>query len=203
MLGFGVFGRIRVRIGPEGDEALRMGQGGTNRRTDGWTDRFPLCSTGLCPLWCHCPSPPLLKSHNNSSRARVPLTIYCLWAAILICYSTPCHGSGYICNIFYCKQFSHYCPWLTIRDCPAMYQACFFSKSLWMPQQIVVHCCAWHNKTFTNKGGSRHRKKVVNVNWEKARVREWERTRPTPISRVRDIHNYLMTIMSWNVKKMT
>ena len=32
MLGFGLFGRIWVRIGPKGDEALRMGGG------DGHTD---------------------------------------------------------------------------------------------------------------------------------------------------------------------
>ena len=39
MLGFGLFGRIRVRIGPKGDEALRMGRGGrTDGRMDGWTD---------------------------------------------------------------------------------------------------------------------------------------------------------------------
>ena len=28
LLGFGLFGRIWVRIGPKGDEALRMGRGG-------------------------------------------------------------------------------------------------------------------------------------------------------------------------------
>ena len=43
MLGFGLFGRIWVRIGPKGDKALRMGQGGrmdgrTYVRTDGRTD---------------------------------------------------------------------------------------------------------------------------------------------------------------------
>ena len=40
-------------LGPKGDEALRMGQGGTDGRTDGRTygrtDRFPLCSKGLRP----------------------------------------------------------------------------------------------------------------------------------------------------------
>ena len=35
MLGFGLFSRIWVRIGPEGDEALRKGG---DVRTDGWTD---------------------------------------------------------------------------------------------------------------------------------------------------------------------
>ena len=44
MLGFGLFGRIWVRMGPKGDEALRMGQGGgrtygrTYVRTYGRTD---------------------------------------------------------------------------------------------------------------------------------------------------------------------
>ena len=38
LLGFGLFGRIWVRIGPKGDEALRMGQGGTDGRTDVRTD---------------------------------------------------------------------------------------------------------------------------------------------------------------------
>ena len=35
LLRFGLFSRILVRIGPKGDEALRMGQGGTDVRTDG------------------------------------------------------------------------------------------------------------------------------------------------------------------------
>ena len=35
LLGFGLFGRIRVSIGPKGDEALRMEQGG---RMDVCTD---------------------------------------------------------------------------------------------------------------------------------------------------------------------
>ena len=41
LLGFGLFGRIRVRIGPDGDKDLRMGLGGdrrTDRRTDGQTE---------------------------------------------------------------------------------------------------------------------------------------------------------------------
>ena len=43
MLGFGLFGRIWVRIGPKGDEALRIGQGGrTDGQMDGWMERF-LC----------------------------------------------------------------------------------------------------------------------------------------------------------------
>ena len=29
--------------------------GRTDKRTDGWTDRFPLCSTGLRPLQGRCP----------------------------------------------------------------------------------------------------------------------------------------------------
>ena len=51
MLGFGLFGRIWVRIGAKGDKTLRMGQGGwmygrtaictdgrMDRQTDGWMD---------------------------------------------------------------------------------------------------------------------------------------------------------------------
>ena len=39
LLGFGLFGRIWVRIGPKGDKALSMGCGGqTDGRTDGETD---------------------------------------------------------------------------------------------------------------------------------------------------------------------
>ena len=47
LLGFGLIGRIWVRLGPKDNEALRMGWGGrgadrwtdvrTVRRTDGWT----------------------------------------------------------------------------------------------------------------------------------------------------------------------
>ena len=55
--------------------------GGWGKCTDGRTDRFPLYSTGLCPLRGRCPAP----SQPSSSRARVPLTTYCLWAAIERC----------------------------------------------------------------------------------------------------------------------
>ena len=51
---------LSLDLGPKGDEALRVGQGGgtdgrTYGRTDGRTDRFPLCSTGLRPLRGRCP----------------------------------------------------------------------------------------------------------------------------------------------------
>ena len=36
----------------------------TEGRTDGRTDRFPLCSTGLRPLRGRCPAPPQHKSHT-------------------------------------------------------------------------------------------------------------------------------------------
>ena len=42
--------------GVEGDE-----------RTDGRTDRFPLCSTGLRPLQGRCPAPPQLKSQTTQA----------------------------------------------------------------------------------------------------------------------------------------
>ena len=38
MVGFGLSGRIWVRMGPKGDKALRMGQGETDGRMDGWMD---------------------------------------------------------------------------------------------------------------------------------------------------------------------
>ena len=50
LLGFGPYS---LDLGPKGDEALRVGQGGG--RTDVRTDRFPLCSTGLRPLQGRCP----------------------------------------------------------------------------------------------------------------------------------------------------
>ena len=49
-LEFGPFGRIWVRIGSKEDKALRIGWGGDGS-TDICTDRLPLCSTGLPPLW--------------------------------------------------------------------------------------------------------------------------------------------------------
>ena len=59
MLGFGLFGRIWVQIGPKGDEALRMGLGGgtdvrTYGRTDGRTENLPILQDfvpyrGRCP----------------------------------------------------------------------------------------------------------------------------------------------------------
>ena len=59
LLGFGLSSRILVRIGLKGDEALRMGQGGTDVHTDvrmdGWADRFFLCSTRLRPFQGRCP----------------------------------------------------------------------------------------------------------------------------------------------------
>ena len=80
LLGFGLLGRIWVRIGPKGDEALRIGRGGrTDVRTDG---QIPLYCTGLRPLRNRCPAPPSTSITHYLSRARVPLTTYCLWAAI-------------------------------------------------------------------------------------------------------------------------
>ena len=61
MLGIGLFGRIRVRIGPKGDEALRIGQGETDGWMEGWMygrtdspcvlqDFVPFGSAALLPL---------------------------------------------------------------------------------------------------------------------------------------------------------
>ena len=59
MLGFGLFGRIWVQIGPKGDEALRMGWGDERieGRMDRWTDSpcvlqdfVPFGAAGLLPL---------------------------------------------------------------------------------------------------------------------------------------------------------
>ena len=54
----------------------------TNGRTDEWTNgrtKVPLSSTGLCPLWGHCPA-----FHSNlqpcKAGERVSLTTYCPWA---------------------------------------------------------------------------------------------------------------------------
>ena len=47
-------------------------------RTDGRTDRFPLCSTGLRPLRGRCPAPPQPKSHTTQAGHgyRWPLTAF-------------------------------------------------------------------------------------------------------------------------------
>ena len=55
LLGFGLFGRIWVSIGPKGDKALRMGRKGGHTCKNIQKDRFSLCSTGLRALWCRCP----------------------------------------------------------------------------------------------------------------------------------------------------
>ena len=57
LVGFGLFGRIWVRIGPKGDEALRMG--GTDGRTDGQTDgRMDGRTDGqIPPVFCRTSSP--------------------------------------------------------------------------------------------------------------------------------------------------
>ena len=49
-----------------------------NRWTDGWMDRFPLCSTGLRSLWGRCPATPQLKSHTTQAGHgyRWPLTAF-------------------------------------------------------------------------------------------------------------------------------
>ena len=48
LLGFGLFGRIWFRIGPKGDEALRVRRGGTDVRTD--RQIFPVFYRTLSPL---------------------------------------------------------------------------------------------------------------------------------------------------------
>ena len=53
--------------------------GWTDVQTYGQTDKFPLCSTGLCPLQGRCPA----SSHSNSQSCkagqRISLTTYCPW----------------------------------------------------------------------------------------------------------------------------
>ena len=57
LLGFGPYS---LDLGPKGDEAEGGAGGGqmdvrTYGRMDGRTEGFPLCSTGLRPLWGRCP----------------------------------------------------------------------------------------------------------------------------------------------------
>ena len=81
MLGFGLFGRIRVRIGPEGDKALRMGQGGQmDGRAGGRTDSpcvlqdlVPFGAAALLPLNLN---PILLKQGTGTADHLLPLGCY-------------------------------------------------------------------------------------------------------------------------------
>ena len=66
LLGFGPYS---LDLGPKGDKAEGGAGGGwTDVRMDGRTDRFPLCSTGLCPLRAlGAGAPPQLKSHTTQA----------------------------------------------------------------------------------------------------------------------------------------
>ena len=80
MLDFGLFGRIMVRIGPEGDEALRMGRGDvqTNIRMDG---QIP-------PVFYRTSSPSGLLPKNKSSKDRT-------WSAVPVALlGQICLGCG-------------------------------------------------------------------------------------------------------------
>ena len=57
---FGLLGRIWVRMGPTGDEALKMEWVGGDRHTYTYMDRSPLCATGLCPPLGRCPKTVIL-----------------------------------------------------------------------------------------------------------------------------------------------
>ena len=87
---------------PDNDWLARKGEGQTDRwtdrRTDIWTDRhthrFPPCSTGYRPLWVRCPAYFQIATPMLLGRARVPLTISCLWASFLVLELPNC---GIIC----------------------------------------------------------------------------------------------------------
>ena len=62
--------------------------GQTNGRMDGQTNKSPLCSTGLRPLWGRCTA-----SHSDLQPCKagqwVLLTMYCLWATCKRADSRP------------------------------------------------------------------------------------------------------------------
>ena len=60
-----------------------MGRGKADRRTDAWTDIFPLCSSGLSPLWGRCPALVNLN-HTILEQGMGTADHIRLWAAILL-----------------------------------------------------------------------------------------------------------------------
>ena len=79
MLGFGLFGRIWVRIGPKGDEALRMGRGGrtygrTDVRTDGRTDS-PCVLQDFVPFGAAAQKPARCKAKFLALKLKIQINI--------------------------------------------------------------------------------------------------------------------------------
>ena len=70
LLGFGLFSRIWVRIGPKGDKALRMGQGGgTYGRTYGRTDS-PCVLQDFVPFGAAAQKGRILKKGRNKKGSK-------------------------------------------------------------------------------------------------------------------------------------
>ena len=100
-----ITGHPRQKEGWEKDRQTdgRM-DGGRDGRTDGRTDRFPLCSTGLRPLWGHCPAPSQLKplSTQAGHGYRWPLTAFGLLLIFTLSLIQTCFlpkSSGLLINI--------------------------------------------------------------------------------------------------------
>ena len=72
MLGFGLFGRIWVRIGPKGDEALRMGRGGMDVWTDGRT--YGRRDGQIPPVFHRTSSPSEPLPKKKEKLCSIPLT---------------------------------------------------------------------------------------------------------------------------------
>ena len=74
-------------------------------RMDGWTYRFPLCSTGLPPPLGPKPCLPKGPTLNKLlSRARVPMTISCLWATgylLFLLFYFSCFHSPFLFLLFF------------------------------------------------------------------------------------------------------
>ena len=103
LLGFGLFCRIWVRIGPKGDEALRMGWGGrmygcTDVRMDGRTDSpcvlqdfVPFGAAALLPLNLNHT---LLEQGTSTADHLLPLGCYLAFRGSL-CIDPPAQINGY------------------------------------------------------------------------------------------------------------
>ena len=93
---------------------IRGHPGQKEGRQDGRTDRFPLYSTGLCPLRGRCPAPPQLKSHTSQAGHLLPLGCY---------FTMQCHAQIHTPHLRVIFQFpssssliwsSHYNPFSNI-----------------------------------------------------------------------------------------
>ena len=125
----------------ENEYSPEDGAGGTNRWMNGRMDGQipPVFYRTLSPLG-PLPCSPSTKITCYSSKARVPLTTYCLWAAISITFSFQ---HIHFVKMFFFSPFSFNCFFHTIQfSCPILCESNFLVSFVAQSENFSQHSCS-------------------------------------------------------------